>query len=112
MRGSKKRLLLERKTENVDSSGCVVGAWIPIRPLKGTFYTVSGDESLQYGKISEVVTHRFITKIVEGETILQSDRFRNMESGSQYEIKQIDKMDDRAHWWQIRLKQYDAVIAD
>lgn len=113
MRGPKTKMLLERRDNTtVDSLGCPVGTWIAIRPLIGTFYTVAGDESIQYSKIGEIVTHKFITKIVRGESILHSDRFRNPESGSYYEIKHIDKMSDHANWWQIRLKQYDVLAAD
>lgn len=109
MRGPKTKLILERGKDTSDGMGGYTREWVPIRELIGTFYTVSGDEMLQFGKITDIVTHRFVTKIKRGETIKMSDRFRDTRDGGLYEIKHVDDMVDRANWWQIRLKQYDVV---
>lgn len=110
MRGPKKKIIQERYTDVADGLGGFTRTWKPIRNLNGTFYTVSGDEAVQYGKITDVVTHRYITKIIKGEVIKLTDRFRDPDNGAYYEIKHVDDMPDRAGWWQIRLKQYDVVI--
>lgn len=109
MRGPKTKLILERPKDVADGIGGFNRTWVAIREVIGTFYTVSGDEMLQYGKITDIVTHRFITKIRRGETFKMSDRFRDTRDDGLFEIKHIDDMPDRAGWWQIRLKQYDVV---
>jgi hypothetical protein len=102
-------MLLERYTDVPDGMGGGQRTWKPIRSLNGTFYTVSGDEALLYGKITDIITHRYITKMIEGESIRLSDRLRDPKDGAIYEIKHVDDMPDRAGWWQLRLKQYDVV---
>jgi hypothetical protein len=109
MRGPKRKLIQERYTDVADGMGGFTRTWNPLRNLTGTFYTVGGDEAVQYAKIGEVASHKFITKIKSGESIKTTDRFRDPESDAIYEIKFIDDSIYRAHWWTIRLKQYDVV---
>jgi len=80
MRGKKTEMVLQRRTESVDTQGAVTETWEDIRRIKGILTSSPSSRSgvvELYSKDTEVSTHYFLIDFPYGITISTEDRFRN-----------------------------------
>ena len=79
MRGKKTEMVLQRRTESVDSQGAVTEAWRDIRSFKGVLTSSPAARNGLtdiYDKETEISTHIFAIDYPLGITITTEDRLR------------------------------------
>jgi len=79
MRGKKTEMVLQRRTESVDSQGSVTESWQDIKSLKGVLTSspkAKDGLTEEYDKNTEISTHFFSIDYPMGITITTEDRFR------------------------------------
>jgi len=79
LRGTKTKMVLQRRTESTDSQNAVTESWRDLRTVKGVLTSspnVRNGLTDIYDKNTEISTHIFLVDYPIGVTITTEDRFR------------------------------------